>query len=72
MESIREALGDMDVIDPALPVHGSLVPEITVVDKSLPFAADISVINILMILFTVWIGWLIFLPSPPNFEMPED
>ena len=72
VESIREALGAMDVIDPAIPVHGSLVPEITVVDKSLPFAADISIINILMILFTVWIGWLIFLPSPPNFDMPED
>ncbi len=71
VESIRAALGETDVIDPAIPVHGSLVPEITVVDKSLPFSADISIINILMILFTVWVGWMIFLPSPPNFRMPE-
>jgi len=72
VKSIREALGAMDVIDPAIPVHGSLVPEITVVDKSLPFSADISIINILMILFTVWVGYLVFLPSPRDFKMPED
>ena len=72
VESIREALGTMDVIDPAIPVHGSLVPEITVVDKSLPFSADISIINILMILFTVWVIYLVFLPSPRDFKMPED
>jgi osmoprotectant transport system substrate-binding protein len=72
VESIREALGAMDVIDPAIPVHGSLVPEITVVDKSLPFSADISIINILMILFTVWVIYLVFLPSPRDFKMPED
>ncbi len=72
VESIRESLGAMDVIDPAIPVHGSLVPEITVVDKSLPFSADISVINILMILFTVWILYLVALPSPRDFKMPDD
>ena len=62
----------MDVIDPAIPVHGSLVPEIVVVDKALPFSADISIINILMILFTMWVGYLVFLPSPRDFKMPED
>jgi glycine betaine/choline ABC-type transport system substrate-binding protein len=72
VKSIREALGTMDVIDPAIPTHGSLVPEITVVDKSLPFSADISIINILMILFTVWVIYLVFLPSPRDFKMPED
>jgi glycine betaine/choline ABC-type transport system substrate-binding protein/TRAP-type uncharacterized transport system substrate-binding protein len=72
VESIREALGAMDVIDPAIPVHGSLVPEITVVDKSLPFSADISIINILMIVFTVWVIYLVSLPSPRDFKMPED
>jgi len=72
VKAIREALGTMDVIDPAIPVHGSLVPEITVVDKSLPFSADISIINILMILFTVWVIYLVFLPSPRDFKMPED
>ena len=72
VESIREALGEMEAIDPAIPVHGSLVPEITVVDKSLPFSADISIINILMILFTIWVGWMVFLPSPRDFKMPED
>ena len=72
VKSIREALGSMEVIDPAMPVHGSLVPKITVVDKSLPFSADISIINIMMILFTVWVGYLVFLPSPRDFKMPED
>jgi glycine betaine/choline ABC-type transport system substrate-binding protein/TRAP-type uncharacterized transport system substrate-binding protein len=72
VESIRESLGAMDVIDPAIPVHGSLVPEITVVDKSLPFSADVSIINILMIVFTVWVLYLIGLPSPRDFKMPED
>jgi len=72
VEAIRESLGPMDVIDPAIPVHGSLVPEITVVDKSLPFSADISVINILMILFTVWVIYLVALPSPRDFTMPDD
>ncbi|MCP4768371.1 MAG: hypothetical protein GY875_19160 [Gammaproteobacteria bacterium] len=72
VKSIRAALGEMDVIDPAIPVHGSLLPEITVVDKSLPFSADISIINILMILFTIWVGYLVFLPSPRDFKMPED
>ena len=72
VESIREALGEMDVIDPAIPVHGSLIPEITVVDKSLPFSADISVINVLMIVFTVWVLYLVSLPSPRDFKMPED
>jgi len=72
VKAIREALGEMDVIDPAIPVHGSLVPEITVVDKSLPFSADVSIINILMILFTLWMGYLIALPSPRDFKMPED
>jgi hypothetical protein len=72
IKSIREALGTMDTIDPAIPVHGSLLPEITVVDKTLPFSLDVSIINILMILFTIWVGYLVFLPSPRDFKMPED
>jgi glycine betaine/choline ABC-type transport system substrate-binding protein len=72
IKSIRETLGMMDVIDPAIPVHASLVPKIVIVDKSLPFSADISIINILMILFTAWVAWLIFLPSPRDFKMPDD
>lgn len=72
VEAIREALGEMEVIDPAIPVHGSLVPEITVVDKKLPFDADISIVNILAILFTLWVIYLVFLPSPRDFKMPED
>ena len=72
VESIRDALGEMEVIDPAIPVHGSLVPEITVVDKALPFDAHISIVNILAIIFTVWVIYLVFLPSPRDFKMPED
>jgi len=72
VEAIRKALGPMDVIDPAIPVHRSLVPEITVVEKELPFSADVSIINILMILFTIWVIWLVSLPSPRDFKMPDD
>jgi hypothetical protein len=43
-----------------------------VVDKALPFAADISAVNIFAILFTLWVIYLIFLPSPRDFKMPED
>ena len=72
VEAIREALGVTEVIDPAIPVHGALVPEITVVDNALPFAADISIVNILAILFTLYVIYLVFLPSPRDFKMPED
>jgi osmoprotectant transport system substrate-binding protein len=72
VESIREALGEMEVIDPTMPVHGALVPEITVVDKALPFDADISIVNIFAILFTLWVIYLVFLPSPRDFKLPED
>ncbi|MGD2170865.1 MAG: glycine betaine ABC transporter substrate-binding protein, partial [Gammaproteobacteria bacterium] len=72
VEAIREVLGPMDVVDPAIPVHRALLPEITVVEKELPFSPDVSVINILMILFTIWVIWLIALPSPRDFKMPDD
>ena len=70
--AIGEALGAADVIDPAVPVHASLVPTIEVVDKSLPFSLDISIINILMIVFTVWVLYVCFLPSPRRLTMPDD
>ena len=70
--SIGEALGTTDVIDPAVPVHASLVPSIEVVDKSLPFSLDVSIINILMIVFTVWVLYVCFLPSPRRLTMPDD
>lgn len=69
--SIREAIGDTDVIDPSMPVHASLAPEIEVVSKALPFSANVSIMNILLILFSVWIIYLCFLPSPRSFTMPE-
>ena len=70
--AIGEALGSTDIIDPAVPVHASLVPAIEVVDKSLPFSLDISIINILMIVFTVWVLYVCFLPSPRRLTMPDD
>ena len=70
--AIREALGTAEVIDPAVPVHASLVPSIEVVDKSLPFRLDISLINILIIAFTVWVLYVCYLPSPRTFSMPDD
>ena len=70
--AIRDAIGVSDVVDPALPVHASLAPTIEVIDKSLPFDAHVSVVNILMILFSVWIIYLCFLPTPRTFTLPED
>ena len=70
--AIREAIGVSDVVDPAVPVHASLAPTVEVIDKSLPFNIHVSVVNILMILFSVWIIYLCFLPTPRTFTLPED
>lgn len=72
VNAIREAIGASDVVDPALPVHASLVPVVSVVDKSLPFSVNVSVVNILMIAFAIWIIYLCFLPSPRSFTLPDD
>ena len=72
VEAIRGALGTADPIDPAVPVHTALAPSIEVVDKSLPFSLDVSIINILMIVFTVWVLYVCFLPSPRRLTMPDD
>jgi glycine betaine/choline ABC-type transport system substrate-binding protein/DNA-binding transcriptional LysR family regulator len=72
VEAIRGALGTADPIDPAVPVHTALAPSIEVVDKSLPFSLDVSIINILMIAFTVWVLYVCFLPSPRRLTMPDD
>ena len=72
VEAIRTALGTADPVDPAVPVHSALVPSIEVVDKSLPFSLDISIINILMIAFTIWVLYVCFLPSPRKLTMPDD
>lgn len=72
VEAIRGALGTADPIDPAVPVHTALAPSIEVVDKSLPFSLDISIINILTIAFTVWVLYICFLPSPRRLTMPDD
>jgi glycine betaine/choline ABC-type transport system substrate-binding protein len=69
---INASLNSGEVIDPAIPVHAALLPDVTVVDKSLPFSADISVINILMILFTIWVLYTCTLPSPRDFKMPDE
>ena len=72
VEAIRTALGTADVIDPAVPVHAALAPSVEVIDKSLPFSLDVSIINILMIVFTVWVLYVCFLPSPRRLTMPGD
>ncbi|MGB5706492.1 MAG: glycine betaine ABC transporter substrate-binding protein [Arenicellales bacterium] len=71
VHAISEALDSGEVIDPAMPIHAALLPEIEVVDKSLPFSLDISIANILMIVFTIWVLYLVSLPSPRDFKMPE-
>jgi glycine betaine/choline ABC-type transport system substrate-binding protein len=68
---INEALQTDEIVDPAMPVHAALLPKIAIVDKSLPFSLDVSLINILMILFTIWVLYLIALPSPRDFTMPD-
>ena len=70
--AIREAIGVSDVVDPSIPVHASLAPTIEVIDKSLPFNIHVSVVNILMIVFSIWIIYLCFLPTPRTFTLPED
>ncbi len=72
VNAIRDAIDSSEVVDPALPVHAALVPEIEVVDASLPFSLDVSIVNIIMIIFTVWVLYLCFLPSPPDFKLPDD
>ena len=72
VEAIREALGGTDVIDPAVPVHSALRPTIEVADNALPFRLDVSIINILMIAFTIWVLYVCFLPSPRTLTMPDD
>lgn len=70
--AINMALGTAETVDPAIPVHSALVPNIEIVDKSLPFSFEVSILNILMILFTCWILYLCTLPGPRDFSMPSD
>ena len=72
VSAIRETLGTGEVLDPAIPVHASLVPVIKVEDKSLPFSWDVSVMNILLIAFLLWTLYLLGQPSPRTLTMPED
>jgi len=72
VEAIRAALGTADPVDPAVPVHTALAPSIEVVDKSLPFSLDVSIINIATIAFTIWVLYICFLPSPRRLTMPDD
>jgi hypothetical protein len=43
-----------------------------VADTALPFRLDVSLINILMIAFTVWVLYVCFLPSPRNLTLSDD
>ena len=72
VEAIRGALGSADLIDPAVPVHAALAPTFEVADKALPFSLDVSIVNILMILFLIWALYVCFLPSPRRLTMPDD
>ena len=72
VKAIVAALAAGEIVDPAVPVHASLVPSIEVVDKSLPFSLDVSIINILTILFVLWAIYSCALPSPRDTKMPDD
>ena len=70
--AIGEALGSTAPIDPAVPVHSALAPTIEVADTALPFRLDVSLINIAMIAFTVWVLYICFLPSPRKLTLSDD
>ena len=70
--AIAEALGSTAPIDPAVPVHSALAPTIEVADTALPFRLDVSIINILMIAFTIWVLYVCFLPSPRKLTLSDD
>ena len=70
--AIAEALGSTAAIDPAVPVHSALRPTIEVAETALPFRLDVSLINILMIAFTVWVLYVCFLPSPRKLTLSDD
>ncbi len=72
VNAIRDSLGTSELIDPAIPVHSALVPKIEVVDKSLPFNMDISLINILMIVFIIWVLYIGFRPMPAGRDFSLD
>jgi hypothetical protein len=72
VKAIREALGTSEVLDPALPRHASLVPKIEVANKSLPFSLEVSIMNILLLGFLGWSLYLLSLPSPRDFKMPDE
>ncbi len=68
---IGAALGSGELVDPAIPMHAALLPKLEVVDTSLPFSWDVSFVNILMIVFLIWVLYLCGLPSPRDFTMPK-
>ena len=75
VEAIGEALGADAVIDPAIPAHSALAPVPVieaVANGPLPFRLDVSLINIFIIGFTIWVLYVCFLPSPRNLTMPDD
>lgn len=69
---INASLGSGEIVDPAIPIHPALVPEISVVEKSLPFSFDISLVNIMIIVFIVWVLYLVGLPSPRKLTLPDE
>ena len=71
VNDIRDSLGTSERIDPAIPVHAALIPKIEVIDKSLPFSFDVSFINLLMILFLVWVIYLSMLPAPKDLTIDD-
>ncbi len=72
VHAIGEELDSAEVLDPAIPVHAALIPKIETTDKALPFSIDISLANILVILFIIWVVYLCSLPSPRDAILPKD
>lgn len=64
IKSINKVLASAEGIDPAIPSHPALLPSLKLENKSLPFDFSVSFLTFLMLSFSVWMLYLLFLPSP--------
>jgi osmoprotectant transport system permease protein len=61
---LQAALGQVETPDPVLPISTGLVPSIREPRKSIAAQPAFAVLNVLAIVFLVWVGSLFFKPLP--------
>ena len=71
IKGIDKVLASAEGIDPAIPSHPALLPVLKLESKSLPFDPSVSLLTLLMLAFTVWMLYLLFLPSPTILTMED-